>query len=302
MKIYLTIVVLFVHLLCAGQQQPVITLYVDPDCHNCQYVIQTLASAGIEFHQHDITDSKLELQMWDKLESIGVQQMVMMPVVLVDDAVVFPVYENGKMQRIAHPQFFPKLIDFATDQVALPYAYAGQNTKHLHPVTQPTTHHNYKQGQYYVVASVERSQQAATKKLQHIQQLGHTNAHIINQAPYYKIVANSYDNYQHAITCINTKSFGQASAWVETTSPPVVTRSPSENTTYHIILYSFTNADNANRAITSLHQKGYKQVQLLSTPERFRVSLISFASLKQVYNYWSSVKITFPKSWLIKIK
>ena len=280
----------------------VVSVFADPECSNCKQAVAFLQNKGVAFDRYEIDNPQVEAAMWELLEGIGAGRMVVMPVVLINDVIVYPVYESGKIQAVSPGVFMPLLIDFLQLGKRFPFNYSGQQIAALYADAGLTIAPNTK-GNLLVCCALCKSDSEAKRALLQAKTWQMGEPEIVALGESYRIVlAREWDMVLAANWLDSLERIGQH-GWIDlwnADAPPAESWQEG-HALYVLISNSFLNKELALRRIQDLKQAGFSDARLWQHNQYHRVEVARFSTWTEAVSFAGLHADALPECWIMQL-
>ncbi len=217
--IYVLVFVLFPFVLNAQIFE--LLIYTKGNCGRCKAVKEYLIKNEINFQECVVSNDTCMNEMWEKLEKINIETQVIPPIILINEVIIFPVYENGLMTPVKINEFLDKILLLYYESTPLPYTYAGQDIRILNEI------YDYKKTDYlndidiidvsnkterfYVIAVCFGNAKYAVSKKEKYISSGYSNSKILKFENSYRVSIIDFDQKSKAKKYIKNNKL---KAWI----------------------------------------------------------------------------------------
>jgi len=190
-QIFLLVFFIFLYVSLPAQNYD-LKLFTQEGCDRCNSVLEILDEYKINYQNCDISNDECQTEMWVELSKVGEYKLAMVPVLILNSELIFPVYKNGIMQKTDRVEFTQNLARELSNQLSSS-EIKTTIVKKTNKSTFNTNHAKY----YVICGSFSKLENAEIFHKKLIDQ-GYLNSKIINNGGLIKVSISNFTYYQDA--------------------------------------------------------------------------------------------------------
>ena len=202
------IIILFLFPIYLNAQPFDLLIYIKDDCGRCVSTKNYLDSNKMVYEECYLFESYCTEQMWKKLECVTSEKNILPPVILINEIVVYPVFENGRLMPVPKSEFLDRLYSLYYTALPLPYSYSGQDVSALKNISQNSQKLNKleskiidvktRKNRFYIIAGSFLEIKTAISLKKSLISKGYENTKILKYRNYYRVSINDFAQKQDA--------------------------------------------------------------------------------------------------------
>ncbi len=202
MKKYYFFISFWISLNIAFGQDYKLKIFTQNGCSRCSSVLEVFEQYKLNYQNFEISSDISQTKMWEYLANVGETKAALVPIIILNEELIFPVYKNGIRQKIDRLTFAQNLAEkLSQSQIETNSSTNEKNKKQA-------------SGKYHVICGSYSNKTSTENLCVILKSKGYLNAKIIEENETNKVSISNFSSLNDAKKVQNIIKKEYSGAWI----------------------------------------------------------------------------------------